>query len=243
MSYSIFLKTRVNDLIIPDWPCAGNVKALFTLRSGGVSEGAYRSLNLAQHVGDSEAAVSQNRLLVSRFFPDQPLWLNQVHSNRVINLDEGLPSSSEADAALTTGKGQVLAVMAADCLPILLASRRGDRIGVVHAGWRGLAEGVIANAVGERGDEWMAWLGPAIGPCHYEVGDEVRNQFAGAAGFERSGLRWMMNLSVIATQQLNELGVKDIHGGNFCTYCDAERFYSYRRDGVTGRMAGFIWLE
>ncbi|MBL6691451.1 MAG: peptidoglycan editing factor PgeF [Pseudomonadales bacterium] len=224
----------------PDWPVPHQVKALFTTREGGVSAPPYDSLNLAHHVGDGPASVNLNRALIA--LPDAPHYLVQVHSNRCVCVDE-LTAPVEADASFTETPGSVLAIMVADCLPVFFTSRQGNVVGIAHAGWRGLASGVLRETVARlTGDEFLAWMGPAIGPCHYEVGDDVRDQFSFPLGFTRNDNgRWQMDLYAIARDQLENLGV-EVFGGGYCTYCDEARFFSYRRDGVTGRMGGFIWI-
>ena len=237
-----------------DWAAPAGICAGTSYRYGGVSEGPYASLNLALHVGDSPKAVLENRRRLS--LPGEPLWLNQVHGHTVV--DAGLISTQnptrniDADAAYTTQAGIICAVLTADCLPILLCDRRGMRVAAVHAGWRGLAAGVIEQTVAALmvpGDELLAWLGPAIGPRAYEVGSEVRDAFVqhnndAACAFKpgRSGHCWM-DIYLLACQRLRRLGVNAISGGDHCTLQEVDRFYSYRRDGVTGRMASVIWIE
>ena len=232
---------RPAGLITPDWPAPPNVMACFTTREGGVSQGPWRSLNLGAHVGDDPEAVADNRRLLR--FPSVPCWLNQVHSDRCIDVDGPWEPEPGADAAVTRQPGRILAVMVADCLPVLFCSRSGDRVGVAHAGWRGLADGVLEAAVAQLGgSDLLAWLGPAIGPCHYEVGEDVRCRFEEEGAFSRNpGGSFQMNLASIARYRLEALGVT-CSGGGVCTYCDEQQFFSYRRDGVTGRMGGFVWL-
>lgn len=225
----------------PDWPAPDQVRALFTTREGGVSAAPYASLNLAHHVGDEAGDVEDNR--VSLHLPGTTHYLNQVHSNHCVCADE-LDGPVEADASFTRNPGNILAIMVADCLPVLFTSRHGNIVGVAHAGWRGLANGVLEETVSRlEDDDLLAWMGPAIGPCHYEVGDDVREHFASSLGFTRnSNERWQMDLYSIARSQLESSGV-EAFGGGYCTYCDEARFFSYRRDGITGRMAGFIWID
>ena len=224
----------------PDWPAPGNVRAVFTTRIGGTSAGVYESLNLAQHVGDDAEYVAKNRRRLG--LPGSPLYLNQIHGNRCVDAD-GVTDSLDADGSVTRNPGCVLAILVADCVPVLLTSRQGNVVGVAHAGWRGLAQKVISQTVNLMASQAViAWLGPAIGPCHYEVGDGVRNAFASDIGFALNEPgRWQMNLYAIARAELESLGVA-VFGGDFCTFCDDARFFSYRRDCVTGRMGGFIWF-
>jgi YfiH family protein len=243
-------------LLLPDWPAPASVRAAFTLRAGGVSTGRYASLNLGAHVGDDALAVSENRRRVAAGLglPAEPLWLSQVHGTAVVAADELPPDAAvpQGDAALTRQAGRVLAVQVADCLPVLLAQRDGEAVAVVHAGWRGLAAGVIESSVaalGYDGEELHAWLGPAIGPAHFEVGEEVRVAFcahdgqAAAAFAANERGRWQCDLQVLARQRLSALGVRSIHGELRCTYGESDAFYSFRRDGTTGRMAALIWLN
>lgn len=236
------------DLILPDWPAPPNVHACASTRDGGVSLGPYASLNLGDHVGDDPAAVAENRARLRRALalPTEPLWLTQVHGIAVAEGQGGC-----ADASVAFGPGTVCAVMTADCLPLLLCDRTGTRVAAVHAGWRGLLAGVIEAAVARldvSGPELLAWLGPAIGPDAFEVGEEVRTAFvaedvAAAAAFKPSpGGRWLADLYALARLRLARCGVSAVYGGDLCTYSDAARFYSFRRDGVTGRMASLIWL-
>jgi polyphenol oxidase len=243
-------------LLVPDWPAPARVRAAFTLRVGGVSTGSYASLNLGNHVGDEALAVAENRrrLGAGLRLPAEPLWLSQVHSTAVVAADQ-LPLNElapQGDAALTRQRARVLAVLVADCLPVLLARRDGAAVAVAHAGWRGLAAGVIdatIAALGCAGDELLAWLGPAIGPAHFEVGDEVRAAFcqhdsqAVEAFVVNARGRWQCDLRLLARQRLSALGVRSIHGEPRCTYAQSDAFYSFRRDGVTGRMAALIWLD
>ena len=242
--------------IIPDWPAPATVKTLQTTRTGGVSVSPYDSFNLGSHVGDNPLAVSRNRMLLAPLLPSEPVWLNQVHGLTVVDVAQAgcLP---EADASVSAHPGAVCVVMTADCLPILLCDERGTVVGAAHAGWRSLCDGVIeatVNAMKVPAPTLMAWLGPAIGASRFEVGDEVRAAFIAqqpqaAAAFvpSMSGVpgvsgKWLADLYLLAQQRLNALGVTRVYGGGMCTYREPERFYSYRRDGVTGRMGTFIWL-
>lgn len=240
-------------LIIPDWPAAAGIRAVCTTRIGGVSQAPYASLNLGDHVGDAASAVAENRAILRRVLnlPAEPRWLQQVHGNCAV--DAAVQAGScQADAAYTDRPGVVCAVLTADCLPLLLCDRAGTRVAAVHAGWRGLANGVIERALDSfsmPGSELLAWLGPAIGPRAFEVGDEVRAEFvaqdaAATTVFQpsRAG-HWYADLYALARQRLAARAVSAVYGGDCCTYTDAARFYSYRRDGSTGRMASLIWLE
>ena len=244
---------RIEDWIVPDWPVTAAVRAVTTTRQGGVSKGSYASMNPANHVDDDPAAVSANRKILQQALglPAQPLWLQQVHGTTVVNA-AAASGTTQADAAYSTQAGVVCAVLTADCLPVLLADSSGRCVAAVHAGWRGLLAGVIEQAVSAMGHpagDLLAWLGPAIGPAAFQVGDEVRAAFvardalaAGAFRQEVDG-KWLADLYLLARQRLAGCGVNTVYGGGYCSYTDAERFYSYRRDGTTGRMATLIWLE
>jgi YfiH family protein len=235
----------------PEWAAPAGVRAAMTTRRGGVSQAPYASFNLAQHVGDDPAAVAENRrrLRAALALPAEPAWLEQVHGARVAIL----PSQAEdpADGAVTFGHGAVCAVLVADCLPVFLASRGGDRVGLAHAGWRGLAAGVVEATIAALDCDpatLVAWLGPCIGPDAFEVGGEVRDAFlagdpAAASAFRAGrGDRWLADLPALARRRLAKAGVADVSGGGLCTHSDRARFYSYRRDGATGRMAALAWL-
>ncbi|MFQ6404611.1 peptidoglycan editing factor PgeF [Methylophilus sp. 'Pure River'] len=235
--------------ITPDWPAPTNVKALQTTRDGGVSTGVYASLNLGDHVKDHPEHVAANRQLLSTYLPSEPVWLNQVHGVRVI--DAALSSCLEsADASFTSRKQVVCVTMTADCLPVLLCDQAGTTVAAIHAGWRSLCDGVIeatVNAMPVQANQLMAWLGPAIGPEVFEVGSEVRAQFMAQdaqaeSAFAAKGDKWLGDLYTIARQRLQTLGVTQIYGGGRCTFSEHENFFSFRRDGDTGRMGCFIWL-
>jgi YfiH family protein len=246
------------ELIVPGWPAPANVRGCTTTRRGGVSRGPFASLNLAAHVGDDAAAVAANRgrLRKALGLIAEPVWLSQVHGCETVSLDGDAfgargCETPVADAAVTRAPGQVCAVLTADCLPVLLCDRAGTCCAAVHAGWRGLQRGVIEAALarlGVPGADVLAWLGPAIGPERFEVGPEVRAAFVGqdpgASGAFRAGAgdRWLADLYALARRRLAAAGVRSISGGGLCTVSDAGRFYSYRRDGRTGRMATLIWL-
>ncbi|MFC5301322.1 peptidoglycan editing factor PgeF [Azospira restricta] len=239
---------------VPDWPLPPGVRALQTTRVGGVSGAPWAGFNLGDHVGDEPAAVAANRARLAAMLPAMPVWLAQVHGVDVARLD-ALPAGAPApvaDAAVARAAGRVCAVMTADCLPLLLCDRDGTVVAAAHAGWRGLCAGVIeatVAAMAVRPAALSAWLGPAIGPAAFEVGDEVRAAFvardaAAADGFVRGdGGRWFADLYRLARQRLAALGVPAVHGGGECTWRQADRYFSYRRDGVTGRMATLIWRE
>lgn len=245
----------------PDWPAPARVRAAVTTRVGGVSEAPFDSFNLGPGSGDDPTCLAENhcRLHAALGLPSEPVWLRQVHGGHVIRLSspraDGATSaepSPGADAAWTDQAGTVCAVLTADCLPVLLCTRSGGAVAAVHCGWRGLAAGVLTNAIRAMSgpaSELMAWLGPAIGPEVYEVGPEVRQAFVerGEATSQafRPGADWnrfYCDLYAIAHIELHEAGVRDVYGGGFCTYSDRERFFSYRRDGRTGRMASLIWM-
>lgn len=237
--------------LIPDWPAPLKVKALQTTRSGGASVAPYDTFNLGAHVGDAPLVVAHNRQLLASLLPSEPVWLNQVHGTVVV--DAGQTSCyPQADACISTHPGAVCVVMTADCLPLLLCNEQGSVVGAAHAGWRGLCDGVIEQTVHSMGvapDTLMAWLGPAIGPQAFEVGDEVRAAFvarqreAEAAFVPGAPGKWFADIYQLARLRLNALGITRIYGGGLCTHTDRARFYSYRRDGATGRMGTFIWLD
>ena len=239
--------------LVPDWPAPAGVRAAFTLRTGGVSLPPYDSLNVGAHVGDRPEAVAENRRRMRRALelPAEPAWLEQIHGREVADLDRAaLPQ--RADASLTRAAGRVCVVQVADCLPVLLAARSGAAVAAAHCGWRGLANGVLeatVSALGVPAGELHAWLGPAIGPGAFEVGPEVRAAFllqdarAESAFAGNSQGRWQCDLFELARQRLARLGVTAVSGGGVSTHADPERFFSYRRDGRSGRMAALIWLE
>ena len=245
------LNRRPEEWITPDWPAPPNVQAFVTTLAGGVSTGSYAEMNLGDHVGDDPRLVEKNRARLRTYLPSEPVWLKQVHGTRVIRADEK-NNSVEADASMTTAPGVALAIQTADCLPVLLCDRDGAVVGAAHAGWRGLCLGVIENtvaAMNKPGHALLAYLGPAIGPNRFEVGLEVRAEFithdANAAMFfkEHENGKWLADLYGLAKQRLQVLGITQVYGGDFCTATEKDRFYSYRRDRITGRMATVIWLE
>jgi hypothetical protein len=288
----------IEHCIIPDWPAPKQVRTLQTTRLGGVSSTPYDSLNLGDHVGDAPLAVAHNRMLLNTLLPSEPVWLEQAHGTLVANADHAscLP---QADACIARHRAAVCVVMTADCLPVLLCDKQGSVVGAAHAGWKGLAAGVIeatVQAMDVAPQNLMAWLGPAISQDAFEVGDEVRAAFIAAqpqaasaftpspcaegsprrgreptglplAGVRgeggvtndlavvvgqpsqmasssiREGEKWLADLSALARLRMNALGITQIYGGDYCTYRERERFFSYRRDGATGRMGTFIWLD
>lgn len=240
-------------LITPDWLAPARVKAAATLRTGGVSEGTFASFNLGAHVGDEANAVAENRRLLKAALqlPAEPTWLNQVHGTTVVNAAEAPAARPAADASVAFGPGAVCVVLTADCLPVLFCDRAGTRVGAAHAGWRGLVGGVLAEtimALGVSPSELLAWLGPAIEQDAFEVGPEVLEQFVardpnnGAAFQANARGRWQADLYHLARNELARLGVTSVHGGGFKCFADSERFFSYRRDPRTGRMATLAWL-
>jgi polyphenol oxidase len=238
------------ELILPEWPAPPRVNSLMTTRSGGVSEGPYCSFNLGDHVEDDPAAVAENRARLRAYAPAEPCWLKQVHGAVVVEADKisGVP---EADAAMTRKPGAACAVLTADCLPVLFCDRQGTVVAAAHAGWRGLAGGVLEAAVAAMAvpaSEVMAWMGAAIGPQAFEVGDEVRQAFVrqhpqAATAFAPRGQKWLADIYQLARIRLAQVGVNAVYGGSFCTWSESQRFYSFRRDGKTGRMASLIWID
>ncbi|SMF22393.1 peptidoglycan editing factor PgeF [Pseudogulbenkiania subflava] len=240
------------DWLTADWPAPAKVKTLTTTRKGGVSEAPYDSFNLGTHVGDLPEHVSLNRETLRRFVPEEPAWLSQVHGTCVVDAAQVAETPVEADASFSRTPDTVCVIMTADCLPVLLTSRDGSVVGAAHAGWRGLCDGVIeatVNAMNEPAANLMAWLGPAIGPDAFEVGAEVRAAFmahdpAAAQAFTDIGEgKFLADIYALARQRLAALGINEVYGGDFCTVIDRERFFSYRRDRTTGRMASLIWIE
>lgn len=229
------------DVIVPDWPCPDRVRALVTTRAFG---------NLAGHVGDDAAAVAVRRAALRRLLPAEPLWLDQVHGTRCVPLETAGPSE-RADAAVARTAGRVCAVLTADCLPVLFCDSQGTVVAAAHAGWRGLAGGVLETTVAAMAvppGSLLAWLGPAIGPGAFEVGEDVCRAFAdlgpaaAAAFVAKAPGKWHCDLYALARLRLERLGVSHVFGGGACTFMEAERFYSYRREGVTGRMASLVWI-
>ncbi|OHC72292.1 MAG: multi-copper polyphenol oxidoreductase [Rhodocyclales bacterium RIFCSPLOWO2_02_FULL_63_24] len=250
-------------LILPDWPAPPGVRALATTRQGGASRAPWQSFNLGDHVGDDPRAVAANRALLRRELPAEPLWLTQVHGARCVDAAGAVPGT-EADASFTRQRGVVCAVLTADCLPVLLCDEQATVVAIAHAGWRGLAAGVIEATVGAMavpGERLLAWLGPAIGAQAFEVGGEVRDVFAAhdpraASAFAANPQgKWLCDIYELARLRLDALGIRRVAGprsgipgmqspsADSCTVSETEQFFSYRRDGITGRMASLIWLE
>lgn len=239
-------------LLRPDWDLPAGVGALLTTREGGQSVGPFASFNLGGHVGDDPVAVAANRARLRAFLPAEPLWLNQVHGATVADADV-CSDVPEADAVLARSSRRICVVLTADCLPVLFCDDDASVVAAAHAGWRGLAAGVLENTVGHMGvapHRVRVWLGPAIGPRVFEVGDEVRAAFVAAdpesaAAFVARPVagKWLADLFLLARRRLLAAGVTRISGGSVCTVSAAQRFYSYRRDGVTGRFASMVWLE
>ena len=239
------------DWIIPDWPAPHGVRALITTRAGGVSTGPYASMNLGEHVGDDPVACRENRARLCSFLPSEPLWMRQVHGARVIHPEEWSPGT-DADGAVTAGPGSVLGIMTADCLPVLFCDRDGGAVGIAHAGWRGMVSGILEATIAKMGVDprrLLAYLGPGIGVEVYEVGEEVRDAFvrddAGAvqAFMPHTPRKYFADLYLLARQRLAKTGIMAVYGGEFCTFAEQDRFFSYRRDGPTGRMASLIWIS
>jgi YfiH family protein len=241
------------DLIEADWAAPSNVRAVATTRAGGVSVGAFASLNLGSHVGDDAHAVSENRqrLRAALALPRDPVWLNQVHGHAVVEATV-YDAPPTADASFSRSPGQACVVLTADCLPVLLCDRDGTCVAAAHAGWRGLAGGVVENALRAMGvspDRVLAWLGPAIEQDMFEVGQEVREQFVARSADNADAFkpnargRWQAELYDLARRELARLGVTEVFGGGLRCYADRDRFYSYRRDGKTGRMATLVWMK
>jgi polyphenol oxidase len=259
-----FLASGLVEWLAPDWPAPPHVRALVTSRRGGMSKGVWSGLNLAYHVGDSAAHVSKNRSLLLQQLPsvNRIQWLHQVHGCAVaeLNARSRRPGRKTADAACVRLAGDAAVVMTADCLPVFFTDVRGSCAGVAHAGWRGLLNGILEHTVTKLGSprsDVLAWLGPAIGSCHFQVGDEVRSAFLARA--EETSTKhdvqhaftadpaapdkWLMDIYAVARVRLRQAGVLSVYGGGLCTVCDTDHFYSYRREGVTGRMASVIYIN
>lgn len=239
-----------HDWIDPQWPAPARVRSLITTRNGGSSTGAFASFNLGLRCDDDPQAVTANRAALARHLPQPPRWLHQVHGPKVVDADQ-LQCEVDADASVARNAGTVCAIMIADCMPVLLCDEGGAVVGAAHAGWRGLSSGVIENTVCAMKVDparLLAYLGPAIGPAAFEVGDDVRDAFmahdrAAAVAFKPHGSgKWLADLFTLGRQRLAACGVTRVFGGTVCTVGDPQRFYSYRRDKVTGRMAALIWL-
>ena len=243
----------MSNFFIPDWPAPSHIKSIQTLRAGGKSEGKYNSFNLATHVNDEINAVHLNRDLLNQYLPGAPYWLNQTHSVDVLKL----PSPKlNGDASYTIDKNTVCVVQTADCLPLLVTNMDGTIVAAIHAGWRGLLNGVIENTIEKMNmspNELLVWLGPAISQKHFEVGFDVKNSFcekhseAEKAFHLISDKKWLADIYVLAKIRLNLCGISQIYGGSvsndYCTFANELEYFSYRRDGVTGRMASLIWID
>jgi hypothetical protein len=243
--------TTPADCIVPEWPAPPHVRALITTRNGGVSRGPFASFNLGLRAGDDLKAVIANRAYLRRLLPQEPKWLGQQHGTAVAEVD-GIEGPPPADASIARRPGTVCVIMVADCVPVLLTDKRGMLVAAAHAGWRGLARGIIENTVQGMGvppEELLAYLGPGIGPKAFEVGADVYDTFVGqdtlaASAFApgRAG-KWYGDIYMLARLALERAGVSRVYGGGLCTVSDPLRFYSYRRDQITGRMAALIWRE
>lgn len=245
--------------IQPDWPAPARVRALSTTRDGGLSEGAFAGLNLGAHVGDEPTRVAANRARLQQAagIPSPLNWLNQVHGTTVHPVSHQYEGAPDADAACAHEAGLACIVMTADCLPVLFCDRAGTVVAAAHAGWRGLLGdeegGVLEASIAAMGcapDQILAWLGPAIGPAAFEVGGEVRDAFMAVQAESADAFvpsanegKWLADIYQLARLRLARAGVTAVYGGEYCTFSDGEQFYSYRRDGQTGRMASLIWLK
>ncbi len=246
----------------PQWPAPSSIHSLISTRSGGVSKRPYDSLNLGDHVGDQIEAVLANRAIFAKGLPGKPLWLKQTHSTAVSTPQTRKAKPSDvidADASVTNIANEVLVIMTADCLPVLFTNLKGTIVGAAHAGWKGLCAGVLENTVAEMlnlsietsASDLLVWLGPAIGPGSFEVGEDVvkafrdselpfsENAFQPIPG--KSG-KFLADIYRLASDRLQACGVTSIFGGGYCTVRDSEQFFSYRRDGQTGRFASAIWI-
>ena len=252
------MKTEVNDQklqwLTPNWPAPPQIKAFSTTRQGGFSEQSYNSMNLGDHVGDDAEKVAKNRTTLRSMLdlPNEPQWLKQIHGNKVIQIHTGSSATVEADGCFTKQESNVCAVLTADCLPILITDKAGTTVAAIHAGWRGLANGIIdvaLRALGLPNHSLLVWLGPAIGPTKFEVGEDVKSIFSEQAyntdlAFKpKTANKWLLDIYQIARYNLIRNGVEQIYGGDQCTFSQSDRYFSYRRDGVTGRMASLIWLD
>lgn len=240
------------EMIVPNWPAPSNIKAFASTRIGGFSHAPYQGLNLGNHVGDDAAVVASNRqwLFEHANMPSRPIWLNQTHSTLVLEASSPTDEVLDADGLFTQSANVVCSAMTADCLPVLLTNTTGTQVAAVHAGWRGLAGGIVEQALQKFDGEVLAWIGPAIGQSAFEVGKDVLDAFCAfdsqaEKAFTPKNIegKWLADMNMLVTQRLNKAGVMAVYYSDLCTYNDAERFYSYRRDGKTGRQASFIWIE
>ena len=249
---------QIHDWIIPQWPAPNNVRAVTTTRIGGFSDNVYASMNLGDNTEDNIIAIAKNRNELGKVLklPDEPCWLHQSHSHKVVRLYDDTSANQNADASYTTVANKVCVVLTADCLPILLCAKDGSAVSAIHAGWRGLANGIVETTISTllhfgkcKPENLLAWLGPAISPAVFEVGEDVKENFTRKApeaerAFKRIGTdkKWLADIYMLARQSLNRMGVNEVFGGGFCTATQYEKFYSYRRDKQTGRMASLIWM-
>ncbi|MGF1722264.1 peptidoglycan editing factor PgeF [Vibrio kyushuensis] len=242
------------NVLVPNWNVPSCIKAVASTRIGGFSISPYEALNLGTHVGDELAIVEQNRDLFAQqsAMPTAPIWLNQTHSTTVVEVTHPTQHVFDADGSYTRSPNVVCSAMTADCLPVLLTNSSGTQVAAVHAGWRGLADGILENAIAQfdSSSDVIAWLGPAIGAESFEVGGDVLEAFTSfdikaeqAFRPTKRANKWLANMTMLATQRLNKLGVDNIYSSDLCTYQQKEQFFSYRRDGITGRQAVFIWIE
>ncbi len=259
----------LNNIIFPDWDAPDNIKAIQTTRLEGFSHAPFDSFNLAEHVNDNTSDVIKNRQKLVELLPAEPKWLNQIHSNTVVDANVSMPGM-DADGSYTTQANVVSVVMTADCLPVLICDRNGKGVAAIHAGWRGLLDGILEqgvtkllDAIHGKPQDLLIWLGPAIGPDRFEVGDEVRQAFLDKTPPKSSDYlkiaqcfipsthetdvamkrKWLADIYQLAQVRLSAIGVENFFGGTYCTYKGNNRFYSYRREGKTGRMASLIWIE
>jgi len=238
-------------MIIPDWNVPAHVKALSTTRIGGFSQAPFYSNNLGLHVGDNSELVQKNRALLAQELPSVPIWLEQQHTTAVVDAANLLPQPVIADASVSRLRNVVCCVMTADCLPILLTNSSGSQVAAVHAGWRGLCDGIIEKTIASFSvppSDIIVWLGPAIGASAFEVGDDVLARFCAQHSDDQQcfiphGQRYLADIYQLARNRLHRLGIGDISGGQYCTHTQSQQFFSYRRDGQTGRMATLIWFE
>ncbi|MCP3849462.1 MAG: peptidoglycan editing factor PgeF [Gammaproteobacteria bacterium] len=247
------------NIILPQWSAPNNIKSIQTTRQGGFSDSPFDTFNLAEHVDDTIDNVRKNRKKLKTILPSEPKWLNQIHSHQVVDAASS-KMRTDADGSFTTQTQIVSVVMTADCLPVLLCNRQGNGVAALHAGWRGLLNGILEQGVNKmikathcKPDDIMVWLGPAIGPKMFEVGDEVRQAFLDKSAHQPKILncfvpsanqnKWLADIYQLAHLRLLAVGVENFSGGTHCTYTEADQFYSYRRERRTGRMASLIWIE
>lgn len=236
--------------IKPSWPLPKNIHSVSTTRHGGVSQKPYDALNLGSHVDDNIEHVLKNRqILIEKLqLPNEPVWIKQIHGKTVLRASDN-NRGKEADATYTDEPNQVCIVQTADCLPVLVSDKNGKKVAAIHCGWRGLHQKIVTETLAKLqipADETLVWLGPAIGATAYEVGQEVRENFANDSNafVENGPKKWLCNLYQIAKNELYQNGIHAIFGGEYCTFTQKDQFYSYRRDGVaTGRMATLIWIN